>query len=108
MVEELGLKSDVAKVVMPPAPAPAPQIPTASKSRKGFDLIAGYYVDKNVADQMYKRLKGYGCNAYIIEINHGYYVSMGSAATQTEADAMLREAKKWYDGDLSVRKNLTR
>ena len=29
---------------------------------------------------------------------------MGSAATQSEADAMLKAAKKWYGGDLSVRK----
>ena len=104
MVEELGLKADNAKVQLPPdLPKVKPVIKTERKSRQGFDLIAGFYTDVNTAQKMVDRLKGYGCNAYIIEINHGYYVSMDSAKSRTEADARLRKAKEWYDGDLSVK-----
>lgn len=101
-VEELGLKADNAVVKMPET-KPAPEVKCESKSRLGFDLIAGFYTNKATADKMAQRLKGYGCNAYIIEINHGYYVSMGSAKNRTQADAMLHSAKEWYDGDLSVK-----
>lgn len=52
---------------------------------------------------MVDRLKGYGCAAYIIEINHGYYVSMGSAKTRTLAEEKQRRAKEWYDGDISIK-----
>ena len=105
MVDELGLKADNAKVVMPPAPQKPekPVIKTERKSRQGFDLIAGFYTDVNTAQKMVDRLKGYGCNAYIIEINHGYYVSMGSAKTRTLAEEKFRKAKEWYDGDLSIK-----
>ena len=105
VIDELGLKSDVAQVVMPPAAKTdvKPIVRTEKRSRQGFDLIAGFYTDVNVAQKMKNRLRGYGCNAYIIEINHGYYVSMGSAKTRTQADAMYVKAKEWYDGDLSVK-----
>lgn len=103
MVDELGLKADNAKVVMPPAPPAPPVIKTEKKSRQGFDLIAGFYTNATTAQKMVDRLKGYGCAAYIIEINHGYYVSMGSAATRTQAEEKYRKAKEWYDGDLSIK-----
>ena len=103
LVEEIGLKADNAKVAMPPAPPAPPVIKTEKKSRQGFDLIAGFYTNANTAQKMVDRLKGYGCNAYIIEINHGYYVSMGSASTRTQAEEKYRKAKEWYDGDLSIK-----
>ena len=103
MVEEIGLKADNAKVAMPPAPPAPPVIKTEKKSRQGFDLIAGFYTNATTAQKMVDRLKGYGCNAYIIEINHGYYVSMGSAKTRTLAEENYRKAKEWYDGDLSIK-----
>ena len=104
MVDELGLKADNAKVVLPPAPkVEKPVIKTEKKSRQGFDLIAGFFTDINTAQRMVDRLKGYGCNAYIIEINHGYYVSMGSAKTRTLAEEKFRKAKEWYDRDLSIK-----
>ncbi|MBO4587995.1 MAG: hypothetical protein J5711_03730 [Bacteroidales bacterium] len=103
MVDEIGLKADNAKVAMPPAPPAPPVIKTEKKSRQGFDLIAGFYTNATTAQKMVDRLKGYGCAAYIIEINHGYYVSMGSAATRTQAEEKYRKAKEWYDGDLSIK-----
>ncbi|MBO4752888.1 MAG: hypothetical protein J5526_09145 [Bacteroidales bacterium] len=103
LVEEIGLKADNATVAMPPAPPAPPVIKTEKKSRQGFDLIAGFYTNANTAQKMVDRLKGYGCNAYIIEINHGYYVSMGSASTRTQAEEKYRKAKEWYDGDLSIK-----
>ena len=104
MVDELGLKADNAEVVLPPAPKDEkPVIKTEKKSRLGFDLIAGFYTDVNTAQKMVNRLKGYGCNAYIIEINHGYYVSMDSAKSRTLAEEKFRKAKEWYDGDLSIK-----
>lgn len=103
MVEEIGLKADNAKVAMPPAPPAPPVIKTEKKSRQGFDLIAGFYTNATTAQKMVDRLKGYGCNAYIIEINHGYYVSMGSSKTRTLAEENYRKAKEWYDGDISIK-----
>ena len=104
LIDELGIKADNANVVMPPAPKiEKPVINTEKKSRQGFDLIAGFYTDVNTAQKMVDRLKNYGCNAYIIEINHGYYVSMASAKSRTLADEKLRKAKEWYDGDISVK-----
>ena len=104
MVDELGLKADDAKVQMPPKTEPVvPVIKTEKKSRQGFDLIAGFYTNATTAQKMVDRLKGYGCNAYIIEINHGYYVSMGSAKTRTMAEEQYRQAKEWYDGDISIK-----
>ena len=104
LVSELELKADDAKVLMPPAPEPVvPVIKTEKKSRQGFDLIAGFYTNATTAQKMVDRLKGYGCNAYIIEINHGYYVSMGSSKTRTLAEEQYRSAKEWYDGDLSIK-----
>ena len=104
MVDELGLKADDAKVQMPPKTEPVvPVIKTEKKSRQGFDLIAGFYTNATTAQKMVDRLKGYGCNAYIIEINHGYYVSMGSDKTRTMAEEQYRQAKEWYDGDISIK-----
>ena len=75
-----------------------------TESKKGFDLIAGFYTNKSTANQMCSRLKGHGCDAYIINRNGLYYVSMGSAASKTEADAMFKHIKSWYKEDVSIKK----
>ena len=72
-------------------------------SKQGFDIIAGFYLDKNTANKMAVRLKSQGCDAYIIEKNDGYYVSMGSASTRTKADALFKHLKSWYDGDIAIK-----
>ena len=73
-------------------------------SKQGFDLIAGFYLDKATAARMSGRLHSLGCDAYIIEFNDLYYVSMGSASSQTAADALLKHVKSWYDGDVVIKK----
>lgn len=73
-------------------------------SKQGFDLIAGFYLDKATAARMSGRLHSLGCDAYIIEFNDLYYVSMGSTSTQTAADALLKHVKSWYDGDVVIKK----
>lgn len=73
-------------------------------SKQGYDLIAGFYLNKSTAAKLTARLHDMGCDAYIIEFNDMYYVSMGSASTQTSADALYKHVKSWYDGDVVIKK----
>ena len=75
-----------------------------TESKQGFDLIAGASVYKANADQLCKALKAKGCDAYIINRNGLYYVSMGSAASRTEIDAKYDHVKEWYKGDVTIKK----
>ena len=72
-------------------------------SKQGFDIIAGFYLNRSTAAHMTARLHELGCDAYIIEKNDGYYVSMGSAKTRTQAEATMKHIKSWYDGDVSIK-----
>ena len=80
-----------------------PSVPFAKESKQGFDAIAGFYVEKDNAIRMANRLKQNHCDAYIIEKNDGYYVSMGSAPTRTKAEALFKHLKEWYDGDIAIK-----
>ncbi len=108
LVSELGLQADPLPV--PPAPPVTFKKmaePTASfetKSRRGYDIVAGFYTNKNTANRMASILKRQGCDAYIIDHNGLYYVSMGSAPTQTAAESLYKHIKSWYDGDVAIRK----
>ena len=73
-------------------------------SKLGYDLIAGFYLNKSTAAKMTARLHEMGCDAYIIEFNDMYYVSMGSTSNQTAADALYKHIKSWYDGDVVIKK----
>ena len=73
-------------------------------SKKGYDVIAGFYRVKDTAAKMTARLSSEGCDAYIIELDGGFYVSMGSAATQTAAEALLKHIESWYKGAVVVKK----
>lgn len=73
-------------------------------SKQGFDLIAGFYLNKMTAAKMTAKLHDMGCDAYIIEFNDLYYVSMGSASSQTAAEALYKHVKSWYDGDVVIKK----
>ena len=73
------------------------------ESKQGFDIIAGFYINKSTANKMASRLHAQGCDAYIIEKNDGYYVSMGSAPTRTKAEALFNHLKSWYDGDIAIK-----
>lgn len=72
-------------------------------SKQGFDIIAGFYLNKGTAAKMTARLHEQGCDAYIIEKNDMYYVSMGSAPTRTKAEALYNHIKSWYDGDIVIK-----
>ena len=72
-------------------------------SKQGFDIIAGFYLNKSTAAKMTARLHEQGCDAYIIEKNDMFYVSMGSAPTRTKAEALYNHIKSWYDGDIVIK-----
>ena len=73
------------------------------ESKQGFDIVAGFYLNKATAAKMTARLHELGCDAYIIEKNEMYYVSMGSAPTRTKAEALYKHIKSWYDGDIVIK-----
>ncbi|MBP5548228.1 MAG: hypothetical protein J6X58_04995 [Bacteroidales bacterium] len=96
---------DVPKTVADKKPrqtAPTSHVATASK--QGYDIIAGFYLDKRTADAQCRQLKNRGCDAYIINRNNYYYVSMGSAASRTEIEAKRAVIMEWYKGDISIKK----
>ena len=75
----------------------------ARDSKQGFDIVAGCYLNRQTATKMTARLHELGCDAYIIEKNDLFYVSMGSAATRTSAEALFKHIKSWYDGDVVIK-----
>lgn len=82
----------------------APQFVYVEKnSKQGYDVIAGFYLNKSTAAKMTARLHEQGCDAYIIEKNDMFYVSMGSAPTRTKAEALYNHIKSWYDGDIVIK-----
>ncbi|MBQ8703453.1 MAG: DUF4366 domain-containing protein [Bacteroidales bacterium] len=119
MVEELGLEADanapraadalqpVAKPAPKPATAQADETPVRvnveQDSKQGFDIIAGFYIDRATAARLTARLHELGSDAYIIEKNNMYYVSMGSAKNRTAAEALFKHIKSWYDGDIAIK-----
>lgn len=82
----------------------APPAAAQESTKKGFDVIAGFYVNKGSADKLANTLKKKGCDAYIINRDGLYYVSMGSASSQTAAEAMYHHIKEWYKGDVAIKK----
>ena len=109
MVDELGLQPDAVKPaapaqIFPPKTAEEPHAQIVKASKQGFDIVAGFYTNKTTANRMAWILKRQGCDAYIIDKQGLYYVSMGSAPTQTAAEALFRHIKSWYDGDIVIRK----
>ena len=100
--EEAKTKVTTKAAAKPAKPAPV-RSHVATESKQGFDIIAGFSVNKNNADRLCAQLKGKGCDAYIINRTGLYYVSMGSAASRTEAEARFRHIKEWYKGDVSIK-----
>lgn len=83
-------------------PAPV-NVNMEQDSRQGFDIIAGFYLDRASAARLTARLHELGSDAYIIEKNNMYYVSMGSAKNRTAAEALFKHIKGWYDGDVAIK-----
>ncbi len=87
-----------------PVPVESPAFVYVEKnSKQGFDIIAGFYVNRSTAAKVASRLHEQGCDAYIIEKDDMYYVSMGSAPTRTKAEALYKHIKSWYDGDIVIK-----
>lgn len=121
MVDEMGLEPDTkapaaaTAAAQPAAPKPATKPATAQNdeapvrvnmeqsSKEGFDIIAGFYLDRATAARLTARLHELGSDAYIIEKNNMYYVSMGSAKNRTAAEALFKHIKSWYDGDIAIK-----
>lgn len=80
-----------------------PRVYVEKDSKQGFDIVAGFYLNKGTAAKMTARLHEQGCDAYIIEKNEMFYVSMGSAPTRTKAEALYNHIKSWYDGDIVIK-----
>lgn len=105
VVEANGIEQDAAAA----APAAAKDKPVKlganyrSSSKAGFDVIAGFFTVKSNADKLATQLKRQGCDAYVIEINHGYYVSMGSKSSRTEVERLYQHLKEWYTGDMAIK-----
>ena len=120
LVEELGLEPDVNT---PRTAAEVQQVKATERrtleqrttdetpvrvnmeqdSKEGFDIIAGFYIDRATAARLTARLHELGSDAYIIEKNGMYYVSMGSAKSRTAAEALYKHIKGWYDGDIAIK-----
>lgn len=121
VVDEYGLQPDGSRMAAAPTQAVQhqPAAPAAKqatlpqddpvyvyvekKSKQGFDIVAGFYLNKQTAAKMTARLHELGSDAYILEKNDGYYVSMGSAPTRTKAEALYNHIKSWYDGDIVIK-----
>ena len=101
--EPTPAKTDKPKAAKPAKPA-APTSHIATQSKQGFDVIAGFSVNKANADALCRSLKAKGCDAYIINRNGLYYVSMGSASSRTEIESRFNHIKEWYKGDISIKK----
>lgn len=104
VISENNIEQDAAPAVAPRSAQPVSTASYSSHSKKGYDIIAGFFVTKAYADRMATNLKKKGCDAYIIEVNQGYYVSMGSAESRTKAEALYAHIKEWYKGDISIKK----
>lgn len=110
VIDENELQAeDVGIAATKKAPEPKVQDNSANthfetSSKQGYDIIAGFYTVKSTATQLTAKLKSLGCDAYIIDRNGLYYVSMGSAPTQTAADALYKHIKSWYEGDIAIKK----
>lgn len=105
VVAEFGIEPDTPTITVPKAKKPEGHVYRShitKQSKQGYDIVAGFFKDKAKADRMASNLKSYGCDAYIIDKNHGYYVSMGSAPNLTRAEALRKHIKEWYDGDVSI------
>ena len=74
-----------------------------SESKQGFDIIAGVFANKGNADQLCRELKASGCDSYIINRDGLYYVSMGSAASKTAAEALYKHIRSWYKEDINIK-----
>ena len=80
-----------------------PEIPILKNSKQGYDIIVGFFTSKEYANKCADHLKALGGDSYIISNSGGYYVSLGSAPTYTDAQAMEKHIKSWYKSDVAIK-----
>ena len=89
------------------APAPKPKVvPTADirlRSKQGFDIISGFFKSRDNAVKEAHRFSRRGADAYVISKGNLYYVSLGSAPSQTAAEALLRQLKTWNKENMVIK-----
>lgn len=89
-------------------PAPKPKVvPTADirlRSKQGFDIISGFFKSRDNAVKEAHRFSRRGADAYVIAKGNLYYVSLGSAPSQTAAEALLRQLKTWNKENMVIKK----
>ncbi|MBR1644453.1 MAG: SPOR domain-containing protein [Bacteroidales bacterium] len=103
VLNEQSIEPDAVAKAAPATKAAVPTAASQSQSKRGFDIIAGFYVNRSSANSMAAQLKKKGCDAYIIDKNGLYYVSMGSASSRTQAEALYKHIKEWYKGDVAIK-----
>ena len=87
----------------PKKPA-GPRVPVYNFSKHGFDIIAGFYINYQTAEDLAFKMRNQGCDAYIIDINKLYYVSLGSTQTRTAAEKLYAHLSEWYTGDMAIKR----
>lgn len=86
------------------ATQPVYTAPIYSSSKQGYDVIAGTYKDKASAVKMASNLRRKGADAYVIDKGGYYYVSAGSARSQTAIEKVLFQLKTWYTSNLAIKR----
>ena len=103
-LQELIDAGEVEKDVIIVPPEPVYTAPIYSSTKQGFDVIAGTYKDKASAMKMASILRRKGADAYVINKGDFYYVSAGSAPSQTKIEAVMFQLKTWYTSNLAIKK----
>ena len=96
------------KIVYKPKPKKVePAVPVAEmriRSKQGFDIIAGFFKSRDNAAREADRFRRRGADAYVITKGNLYYVSLGSAPSQTAAEALLRQLRTWNKENMVIKK----
>lgn len=74
------------------------------RSKQGFDIIAGFFKNRDNAAREADRFRRRGADAYVINKGNLYYVSLGSAPSQTAAEALLRQLRTWNKENMVIKK----
>lgn len=104
---EAGLVQRDKIVYKPKTKKVEPTVPVAEmrvRSKQGFDIIAGFFKSRDNAAREADRFRRRGADAYVITKGNLYYVSLGSAPSQTAAEALLRQLRTWNKENMVIKK----
>ncbi len=91
-------------VPAPPKYQPVAYADIRTNSKQGFDIIAGFFKSRNNAANLAARMRKKGTDAYVITKGNIYYVSLGSAPSQTAAEALLKQLQTWNKENMVIKK----